>query len=35
MKLLIVEDEDLTREGLIQSLDWTDIGITEIISMSI
>lgn len=31
MKLLIVEDEDLTREGLIQSLDWTDIGVTEII----
>lgn len=31
MKLLIVEDEDLTREGLIRSLDWEEIGITEII----
>lgn len=31
MKLLIVEDEEMTREGLIRSLPWKDIGITEII----
>ena len=31
MKLLLVEDEEMTREGLIQSLPWEEIGITEII----
>ena len=30
MKLLIVDDEEMTREGLIKSLPWEDIGITEI-----
>ena len=31
MKLLIVEDEEMTREGLLKSLPWDEIGITEII----
>lgn len=30
MKLLIVDDEELTREGLIASLDWEMLGINEI-----
>lgn len=30
MKLLIVDDEELTREGLIATLDWEALGITEI-----
>lgn len=30
MKLLIVDDEELTREGLISSLDWEGLGITQI-----
>lgn len=30
MKLLIADDEKLTREGLISSIDWTSLGITEI-----
>ena len=31
MKLLIVDDEELTRTGLISSIDWDSLGITEII----
>ena len=30
MKLLIVDDEELTREGLIASLDWSALGIEQI-----
>ncbi len=30
MKLLIVDDEDLTREGLISSIPWNTLGITDI-----
>ena len=30
MKLLIVDDEELTRNGLISSIDWEKLGITEI-----
>ncbi|HCR82749.1 response regulator transcription factor [Muricomes intestini] len=30
MKLLIADDEELTREGLIASLDWESLGITQI-----
>lgn len=30
MKLLLVDDEEMTREGLIQSLPWEEIGIGEI-----
>ncbi len=30
MKLLIVDDEELTRTGLISSLDWMSLGIREI-----
>ncbi len=30
MKLLIVDDEELTRNGLVQSLDWAGMGIDEI-----
>lgn len=30
MKLLIVDDEELTREGLISSINWDRFGITEI-----
>lgn len=30
MKLLIVDDEELTREGLISSLDWDTLGVTQI-----
>lgn len=30
MKLLIVDDEQLTREGLIASIDWEQLGITRI-----
>lgn len=30
MNLLIVEDERMTREGLIKSLDWPQIGITKV-----
>lgn len=30
MKLLIVDDETLTREGLVSSIDWESLGITEI-----
>ena len=32
MKLLIVEDEKMTREGLLQSLDWQKIGVTRVLS---
>lgn len=32
MKLLIVEDEKSTREGLIASVDWNGLGITEVFS---
>lgn len=31
MKLLIVDDEELTRNGLISSIDWEHFGITEIL----
>lgn len=30
MKLLIVDDEELTRSGLVSSIDWEKLGITEI-----
>ena len=30
MKLLIADDETLTREGLVSSIDWESLGITEI-----
>ena len=31
MKLLIVDDEELTRTGVISSLDWSSLGIDEVI----
>lgn len=31
MKLLIVDDEELTRTGVISSLDWTSLGIDEVL----
>ena len=31
MKLLIVDDEELTRTGVISSLDWSSLGIAEVI----
>lgn len=31
MKLLIVDDEELTRNGLIASIDWNSLGITEVL----
>ncbi|CUX36183.1 response regulator transcription factor [Clostridium sp. C105KSO13] len=31
MKLLIVDDEELTREGLIASLDWESLGVAQIL----
>lgn len=31
MKLLIVDDEELTRTGLISSIDWDSLGITEVL----
>lgn len=34
MKVLIVEDEKLTRSGLISSIDWTSLGIEEILEAS-
>ena len=30
MKLLIVDDEELTRTGLMTSIDWAALGIEEI-----
>lgn len=30
MKLLIVDDEELTRTGVIFSLDWSSLGIDEV-----
>ena len=30
MKLLIVDDEELTRTGVITSLDWASLGIDEV-----
>ena len=30
MKLLIADDEDYTREGLIESIPWQEYGIDEI-----
>ena len=30
MKLLIADDEELTREGLIASIDWAALGVREI-----
>ena len=32
MNLLIVEDERMTREGLVESLDWPQIGVTKVFS---
>jgi len=32
MNLLIVEDERITREGLLKSLDWPDLGINKVFS---
>ena len=32
MNLLIVEDERMTREGLVESLDWTQIGVSKVFS---
>lgn len=31
MKLLIVDDEELTRTGLISAIDWTSLGIDEVL----
>lgn len=31
MKILIVDDEDLTRNGLIQSIDWKSLGISQVL----
>lgn len=31
MKLLIIDDEKLTREGLIQNIDWDGLGINEVL----
>lgn len=31
MKLLIVDDEELTRTGLISAIDWKSLGIDQII----
>lgn len=31
MKLLIVDDEELTRTGVITSLDWVSLGIDEVL----
>ena len=30
MKLLIVDDEELTRTGLISAIDWKSLGIDQI-----
>lgn len=30
MRLLIVDDEDYTREGLVEEINWKDYGINEI-----
>lgn len=30
MKVLMVEDEELTREGLRRSIPWESLGITEV-----
>ncbi len=30
MKLLIVDDEKITREGLLEAIDWNELGITDI-----
>ena len=32
MNLLIVEDERMTREGLVKSLDWPQVGVTKVFS---
>jgi len=32
MNLLIVEDERMTREGLVESLDWAQIGVSKVFS---
>ncbi len=34
MKILIADDEDYTREGLIESIDWDEFGIDEIMQAS-
>ena len=31
MKLLIVDDEELTRTGVVSSVDWDSLGITQVI----
>ena len=33
MKLLIVDDEELTRTGVITSLDWASLGIDEVLQV--
>ena len=30
MKILIADDEDYTREGLLEEIDWEEFGIDEI-----
>ena len=30
MKILIADDEDYTREGLMEEIDWEEFGIDEI-----
>ena len=30
MKLLIVDDEKLTREGLVASINWKSLGISQV-----
>lgn len=34
MKILIADDEDYTREGLIESIDWDEFGIDEVMQAS-
>ena len=35
MKLLIVDDEELTRTGVITSLDWASLGIDEVLQAAV
>ena len=34
MKILIADDEDYTREGLMESIDWDEFGIDEVMQAS-
>ena len=34
IQLLIVDDEKLTKEGLLNYIDWTSLGITQVRSAS-